>query len=971
VMEYVDGVNLRQAMRSGRFSSREALAIVPSICEALQYAHEQGVLHRDIKPENILLDARGRVKIADFGIAKLVGDQSADFTLTASGVRLGTPHYMAPEQVESPSEVDHRADIYSLGVVFYELLTGELPLGRFAPPSTKADLDARVDEIVLRALAKERELRQQSAGEVKTQVEGIQTQATPAYETPPGGTPGPTTTTAPRSSVRLAPEHQSYALLGMGALLVVLLADFVPLLRASVGTVGSFVGGSGPMGWALGIAALGFVTGVARLAWLYRTILLEPFGVLTLPGSQGTAVCITANALYTVLAARLALQGVAYGGLLLGTLGWALRSNPVFSLVAILALIVLGLQVHRRSQQPDRLQPPTSGPSWLVRTAWLFLAGGAVSLLPTLLSWESNVRVWTPGACLVVVGIALLTRQRAWRTLSLAICWSLLIAGVLLLALTPSIAAARDPLVELRVVQGGSGILNVLGWMEWLAFIAALIVLQRQDVRAAFGLLAPPTPVLRPNPWPHRLFWLIVGTLALVASAMVSGLLVPALQRTQGDTALLLGPALPFGVGALLVWLFRRTRPNAAQARPVAEWNPWPKRIFVAVVGVVLIPGFLLALGLILPQVAARQARTTPNDQAQFGLAPGIPPLPVPIPIPATEAETPTPPVFPSRGVTFTSSSHTAFGFEREGTIVWLLLLPTEKVQGNLQGNERGSLIAGEISLGYHRDINAAPETLWLGSSAFDLKQGRLFAMDPSGQIRQINVTPRYPNDETFGEIMEQAGLGNLLSEPFAPSGPEASTKAAVPPSSSLPRDPGNKDRSSPEIGQPQSPFLLATQFMETKEFMDTPVAPAELEGTLTTGEGDSLTAEWTLSSKQSGTLSVNYRGQTHSLRVSPSGRMSDSAGVLRLTLVQSVLIPGTVVALNWRSGIHTNITTLHLDSLPSVSAAEISERFRTNHAIRIEPHQPVTLTSLDRNPITLVWFPGVLRADQLRPVTF
>ncbi|MBK6900054.1 MAG: protein kinase [bacterium] len=173
LMEYVDGANLRQAMRAGRFTPGQALEIVPKICEALQFAHEHGVLHRDIKPENILLDGRGRVKIADFGIAKLVGGGKADVTLTASGASLGTPAYMAPEQIERPGEVDHRADIYSLGVVFYEMLTGELPLGRFAPPSQKTPLDERVDEIVLRALAKERELRQQSATEVRTQVEGV------------------------------------------------------------------------------------------------------------------------------------------------------------------------------------------------------------------------------------------------------------------------------------------------------------------------------------------------------------------------------------------------------------------------------------------------------------------------------------------------------------------------------------------------------------------------------------------------------------------------------------------------------------------------------------------------------------------------------------------------------------------------------------------------------------------------------
>ncbi|MCI0745323.1 MAG: protein kinase [Verrucomicrobia subdivision 3 bacterium] len=180
LMEFVDGVNLRQAMKAGRFTPAQALAVVPKICEALQYAHSEGVLHRDIKPENILLDSKGRVKIADFGIAKLIGEAQAEPALTGSGAMLGTPHYMAPEQIETPSEVDHRADIYSLGVVFYEMLTGELPLGRFAPPSQKASVDARVDEIVLRALRKERELRQQSATEVKTQVETVAGSALPA-----------------------------------------------------------------------------------------------------------------------------------------------------------------------------------------------------------------------------------------------------------------------------------------------------------------------------------------------------------------------------------------------------------------------------------------------------------------------------------------------------------------------------------------------------------------------------------------------------------------------------------------------------------------------------------------------------------------------------------------------------------------------------------------------------------------------
>jgi len=172
IMEFVDGVNLRQAMRVGRFTPDQALKIIPAICDALQFAHTQGVLHRDIKPENILLDASGKVKIADFGIAKILDEKSGDMLLTQSGAKLGTAPYMAPEQIEQPSSVDHRADIYSLGVVFYEMLTGELPLGRFAAPSELSSVGGNIDEIVFRALEKERTRRQQSVDEFKTQVEG-------------------------------------------------------------------------------------------------------------------------------------------------------------------------------------------------------------------------------------------------------------------------------------------------------------------------------------------------------------------------------------------------------------------------------------------------------------------------------------------------------------------------------------------------------------------------------------------------------------------------------------------------------------------------------------------------------------------------------------------------------------------------------------------------------------------------------
>ncbi len=190
-MEFVDGVNLRQAMTAGRLTPPQALAIVPPICEALQFAHDRGIVHRDIKPENLLLDKEGRIKIADFGIARMlrVGQafQPDDLTsnagqagkpdlrgidLTQESV-LGTPSYMAPEQRDRPASVDHRADIFSLGVVLYEMLTGELPGATLQAPSRKVQIDVRLDEIVLRALDVKPELRFSTATEFRQQVEAV------------------------------------------------------------------------------------------------------------------------------------------------------------------------------------------------------------------------------------------------------------------------------------------------------------------------------------------------------------------------------------------------------------------------------------------------------------------------------------------------------------------------------------------------------------------------------------------------------------------------------------------------------------------------------------------------------------------------------------------------------------------------------------------------------------------------------
>jgi serine/threonine protein kinase len=197
LMEFVDGLNLRQLLHAGRIAPREALAIVPQICEALQFAHDLGIVHRDIKPENILLDRRGRVKVADFGLAKIVGGnellsrpsdtlsqsdgeragERGDLVLTEAGKVMGTPQYMSPEQFDAPGEVDHRADIYALGVVFYQMLTGELPGKKIEAPSKKVQIDVRLDEVVLRALEKKPELRYQHASVLKTELETLAAEA--------------------------------------------------------------------------------------------------------------------------------------------------------------------------------------------------------------------------------------------------------------------------------------------------------------------------------------------------------------------------------------------------------------------------------------------------------------------------------------------------------------------------------------------------------------------------------------------------------------------------------------------------------------------------------------------------------------------------------------------------------------------------------------------------------------------------
>ena len=174
VMEYVEGSNLRELLRAGSLPYREALRLIPSLCEAVQFAHDRGVVHRDIKPENLLLDKQGRIKIADFGISRIIGEIKSG-TLPGQTVdnMTGTPGYMAPEQSSPHLPTDHRVDIYALGVVLYEMLTGKRPGDPVTPPSKPLGLDMRLDDVILRALAISPEMRWCSAHDMGATIQLI------------------------------------------------------------------------------------------------------------------------------------------------------------------------------------------------------------------------------------------------------------------------------------------------------------------------------------------------------------------------------------------------------------------------------------------------------------------------------------------------------------------------------------------------------------------------------------------------------------------------------------------------------------------------------------------------------------------------------------------------------------------------------------------------------------------------------
>ncbi|HEX9754345.1 MAG TPA: serine/threonine-protein kinase [Gemmatimonadales bacterium] len=200
VMPLVEGVSLRQRLSEGPLPLRDALRIAILVGQALEHAHQRGIIHRDIKPENILFSGRHPM-VADFGLARAVAG-SLGAGITATGLPLGTPAYMSPEQASGSTDVDHRADLYALGCVLFEMVTGRVPFAgrsvmdvirqhmeQVAPTvaSLRPGTPAALDRIVARLLAKRKEDRYQQAADVVTDLENVLARLT--VEGEPGAAP--------------------------------------------------------------------------------------------------------------------------------------------------------------------------------------------------------------------------------------------------------------------------------------------------------------------------------------------------------------------------------------------------------------------------------------------------------------------------------------------------------------------------------------------------------------------------------------------------------------------------------------------------------------------------------------------------------------------------------------------------------------------------------------------------------------
>lgn len=216
IMEFVPGQSLYHAAYQTAVEQREAARLMSEICSGLAEAHRHGILHRDIKPANILLDAHNRPKIGDFGLARPIGTTEKE-----GDVIYGTPHYTAPEVLSNPRQVDAHADVFSLGVVLHELLTGKLPANDPRPPSVISGCSPKFDEIVKRATQPVPALRYPDAAAMENDLKPLA--AVPAYAAAArAGAHRPPSVRRPRASQTVVKSSGGSGMLGWLLLLAVL-----------------------------------------------------------------------------------------------------------------------------------------------------------------------------------------------------------------------------------------------------------------------------------------------------------------------------------------------------------------------------------------------------------------------------------------------------------------------------------------------------------------------------------------------------------------------------------------------------------------------------------------------------------------------------------------------------------------------------------------------------------------------------
>ena len=565
LMEFVDGANLRQLLQTRKLTPEEALAIVPPLCEALQFAHDRGIIHRDIKPENLLLDKNGQIKIADFGIAKLVagasvvaavcdrGSENAPAgvsdpgynDLTEAGKIMGTPSYMAPEQTEHPDDVDSRADIYSLGVVFYEMLTGELPKEKIVPPSRKVQIDVRLDEVVLRAMEINPELRWQTAVDMRTQGETIVSDPESAPR-PVSGDPAGNLPTQPGAEVN--PWQPVLALLGIVISIPLFIIGFFLPFPANV--------------FALALAPIATIVAGLKLAGLW------PFPSPLFPKSNFTGRNLPRGKATPPAGWERARWLIVVRGFIMCIVGaiFGIHLHPPILGIAITSWGLIGFMLvsgkafgFRKNPVDDRHAIRTAGRIGLVHAIGILSAGLFLALINSGLAEEWNLFLAVVFGCGISVCLLRLARLLPFPSFVAAL------PAEDPSAVVASAISETERQEAMRQAKAPAIGLIVTGALNWVVFTLVFIVLGLKTV--AVGAMSHGTDIT----WAGMVVLLAFLAMFLSGFVVYAGLKMMRLEcrgfaLAASILAMVVSPGnligLPIGIWALVVLL----RPEVRKA---------------------------------------------------------------------------------------------------------------------------------------------------------------------------------------------------------------------------------------------------------------------------------------------------------------------------------------------------------------------------------------------------------------------